>query len=847
MEDKLEEPKEGMMFNTIDEVKGYYKRYGNELGFPIKSRTSKKGDDGEVIYVSLACSLAGKPRSTSRNIRKRLPSSKTDCKAKLSVAICPDGKWQVTSFKAEHNHALNPGVPSFELRDREGIRVNKDPTTCLVEADGLEIVPILEKDFSNHTEKVTRLRLIEGDASALHNYFMKMQTDNSNFFCMIDLDDEGCLRNAFWADARSRTAYEEFGDVIAFDTTYLTNNYDMPFAPFVGVNHHGQSMLLGCGLLSGDDIETFTWLFQCFLACMSDRAPKAIITDQDNALQKAVEIVFPNTRHRWCLWHITKKLPDYLRGYDQYDSIKFVLQNVVYESLTCDEFEQRWNIMIEKYNLQSSEWFHDLYEERHRWVPAFLKDTFWAGMCTTQRSGFFDGYVNSKTTIKQFVDMYEAAMRSKVERENHEDLNSSSLLAPCITHYAMEKQFQDAYTTTKFKDFQEELNGKIYCEVSSVKKDVTLSEYEISEDLKIGDIDRRATFEVSLSHEDCGIHCSCCLFESGGILCRHAIAVLTHSKVLKVPEKYILPRWRKDLKRRHTKVRICYADNSDKPEALRYEIMCNAFYEVAELSNGSEDKTKTVMDWISELKKKVKRDDAIFGSSQPAITLNDGSPNTDGDVIPESPPLKRKLSKVDGSTKSKDKQKRMKSKRRHTSEGNKGDRGSGTHMGGRNDALPPHYFPNPAWAMWGVPPNGQQVAGSFPPPMFVYGRGYGMGSPMPMPPHPGLPRDAASTPTGKKSKKSRKILPRASDQVAPPLSAEQMAQMMPFWGMAHGMGPFPSPPANMGNNQPAQQTDAAASKQPSTVAKPSEPTDGTEPTVIDLEGDNRPSTENRES
>lgn len=40
-------------------------------------------------------------------------------------------------------------------------------------------------------------------------------------------------------------AYEEFGDIITFDTTYLTNKYDMPFAPFVGVNHHGHSILLG--------------------------------------------------------------------------------------------------------------------------------------------------------------------------------------------------------------------------------------------------------------------------------------------------------------------------------------------------------------------------------------------------------------------------------------------------------------------------------------------------------------------------------------------------------------------------------------------------------------------------
>jgi len=77
-----------------------------------------------------------------------------------------------------------------------------------------------------------------------------MQKQNNQFYYVIDVDDESRLRNVFWADARCRVAYEYFGEVITFDTTYLTNKHDMPFAPFVGVNHHGQSMLLGCALLS---------------------------------------------------------------------------------------------------------------------------------------------------------------------------------------------------------------------------------------------------------------------------------------------------------------------------------------------------------------------------------------------------------------------------------------------------------------------------------------------------------------------------------------------------------------------------------------------------------------------
>ncbi|KAK1397038.1 hypothetical protein POM88_006901 [Heracleum sosnowskyi] len=86
-------------------------------------------------------------------------------------------------------------------------------------------------------------------------------------FCSRE-DENGRLKSIFWADARSRAAYDEFGDVITFETTYLTNKYDMPFAPFVGVNHHGQSILLGCGLISHEDTNTFTWLFNSFLVNM---------------------------------------------------------------------------------------------------------------------------------------------------------------------------------------------------------------------------------------------------------------------------------------------------------------------------------------------------------------------------------------------------------------------------------------------------------------------------------------------------------------------------------------------------------------------------------------------------
>ncbi|XP_028094503.1 protein FAR-RED IMPAIRED RESPONSE 1-like [Camellia sinensis] len=371
----------------------------------------------------------------------------------------------------EHNHDLiptdsrhfamnkkirTPVKKRLEINDQAGIGVSRNYHSMVVEAGGYESLTFDERDAKNYINRARKLRLGEGDAKSLQSYFMRMQAHSEKFLYGIDVDEEFRIRNLFWADVRSRAMYESFGDVVSFDTTYLTNKYDMPFAPFVGVNHHGQFIFLGYGLLSSEDTDTFVWLFKSWLNCMSNNSPKAIITDQCRAMQNAIEIVFPQARHRWCLWHVMKKIPEKLKGYAQYEPIKLAMQNVVYDCLTRDEFEEKWEEMLTKFNFYDNEWLGVLYHERHRWVLVYVKVIFWAGMSTTQRSesmnAFFDEYVNPKTTLKQFVEQYDNALRSKVEEEKKSDFKSRHKLFDCLTIYGFEKQFQQAYTNTKFKE-----------------------------------------------------------------------------------------------------------------------------------------------------------------------------------------------------------------------------------------------------------------------------------------------------------------------------------------------------------------------------------------------------------
>ncbi|CAK9182160.1 unnamed protein product [Ilex paraguariensis] len=72
-DDKIKQPTIGMLFDTIDEIVEYYMTYGKEMSFPVSKRTSLKGDDGEIKYVTVACSHNGKSLSKNRSMRPIQP------------------------------------------------------------------------------------------------------------------------------------------------------------------------------------------------------------------------------------------------------------------------------------------------------------------------------------------------------------------------------------------------------------------------------------------------------------------------------------------------------------------------------------------------------------------------------------------------------------------------------------------------------------------------------------------------------------------------------------------------------------------------------------------------------
>ncbi|KAJ0779552.1 putative MULE transposase domain, FHY3/FAR1 family [Helianthus annuus] len=161
-------------------------------------------------------------------------------------------------------------------------------------------------DFKNFSHQL-RIFIGERDAQVFLGRLRERFDNLPNFYFDYTVSN-GKLSSVFWADEISKLNYKAFGDVLAFDATYNTNMYKMVFVPFTGVDHHFQCVTFGAGLISTEFIESYVWLLKAFLKAHGTQ-PTLVLSDQDPSMLQAVPMVFTESRHRLCMWHIMKKLP----------------------------------------------------------------------------------------------------------------------------------------------------------------------------------------------------------------------------------------------------------------------------------------------------------------------------------------------------------------------------------------------------------------------------------------------------------------------------------------------------------------------------------------------------------
>ncbi|KAK3139377.1 hypothetical protein QOZ80_5AG0382320 [Eleusine coracana subsp. coracana] len=535
-----------------EEAYRLYCDYGHRMGFSVRKGKQYYFTGTKTIRTKdYYCSKEGMKddeQLTEANFNK--PETRTNCKAMVRFRVDSEGQWRVIQIIPEHNHEL---VRPEEIHLLRSVRTLSVPKPGMLNAMVNAEIQVMHDNLhmsEDGTECNSQLSirsymlLNPEDTETLVGYFKHRTNEQDMFYWDVEVDQEGRMSNFFWRDGRSRLDYDSFGDVVIFDTTHRTSKYNLICAPFVGVNHHRQNVMFGCAFLLDDSSTSYEWLFKSFLESMGGRPPKTIFTDQNDSISKVIEDVFPGTRHCFCQWYIEKNLQSHLSTINASGTFHSMLSKCMKECESEAEFDETWAMMHHEYNMQEHHWLSDLYQQRHKWCTALHKDAFDGGIESLDRSENSHNVLSSigdeSTSLTTFVVEFDKLVGSWRKNESLDDVQCNQT-APECAHSRILQHAAEVYTHRVYKSLETDfVDGCSATSYQEVPCNETMSRFEF-----ILQESGPKVWIVFLDTDNMDLSCSCKKFETMGILCSHALSALGLKNVDRIPERYILKRWTK--------------------------------------------------------------------------------------------------------------------------------------------------------------------------------------------------------------------------------------------------------------------------------------------------------------
>ncbi|KAF9617324.1 hypothetical protein IFM89_035305 [Coptis chinensis] len=323
-------------------------------------------------------------------------------------------------------------------------------------------------------------------------------------------------------------------------------------------------------------------------------------------MRAAVPKVFPTTRHRLCYWHIKKKFGQKL-GYLYYkkSGFKRAMKECLRFTFRIEDFERRWKSLIVKYGLTENTWLDGLYKDREAWVPVYNRTTFFAGMNTTGRNeginSFFKDYICSTTTLKEFVQKYEQALKTIEVKERHEDFESEQKNRIVTGKSFILNHAAKIYTRKMYEKFRAQYFDLELYKANFVGGELNIYKVEFMRNKIDGE---NQHWIVKWNPQTCEGVCECHRYEFVGIPCAHLLKVLSKLDVYEIPKCFIKERWLKGANRFRRDDKGG-SQCQEQIDAMNLSYLCQEATKWACIASRTPASYKIFLDGLRELGKKI--------------------------------------------------------------------------------------------------------------------------------------------------------------------------------------------------------------------------------------------------
>ena len=364
----LAPPHDAQVFSTLEELILSVNTHAGSEGYAVVTARSKKSDLGIKRKVWLRCDRGGSNRIPRGRDRPHTNTRIIDCQFKVTaVRNRVDGTWLLEVINPFHNHEAtiagsHPTLRKMAMTEEIKNDISRQLT---VQTAPSKILSTLRIDTDNNNPlfkprdiyniKAQLRRDTLGPLTPVQALMQELDQNDWTYNYQKDIRNQ--ITHLFFVRGTSQTLLKVNHEVLVMDCTYKTNRYKLPLLIISGQTALHTNFYVAFCFMAKEKQVDYEWTLgqlKSLYAQLQLPDPVVVVTDMERGLMNAVRLIFPNTNHLLCLWHINKNVTANCKKdfntKEEWDDFISAWTSVVYAASRVD-YESAWQGMNDTYYL----------------------------------------------------------------------------------------------------------------------------------------------------------------------------------------------------------------------------------------------------------------------------------------------------------------------------------------------------------------------------------------------------------------------------------------------------------------------------------------------------------------